>query len=1129
MRFVRDSTSISTLLFIFIILFVLLFVACSPVALTGRAVQLGQWTGSTTNTGCAQEQTLGSAKDGAFTATSASIIINSYGKTVTNIIAGNTSIILRQNMPLTTGDALLILNTFTGVYELRFIADTTVRVIEKNQQEFVIKLTTPLKNSYTASQTQLIRVPQYSTVNIPLGTSITAPNFDGTTGGVLALLATNAVTVHGLIDVSFKGFSGGAGSGQCNGRCPRVNNGITGSGSAPGIGSSCVTGLEGMGGQNTGGQDRLMLGSGGGGGQCTSLGGAGGGVVLIITNTLTVDGMIRADGASGAQGTWDRDGSKGAYAAGGGAGGTITLTAKTFAVDAGQLLARSGTGGFDASNQQFAGSGGAGIIQLDRLGVSCSSECLNGIIPDYQPSIGSTGCCGANNECINFTNNTLCTQTSSTTWLWLTPDKKGKTYTSVCGNPTTILVSDKYYSCSRTQASQGTTELSIINSTGFQTNKSHDYACYDANSVAQIAECRGNEPGFSESERFTPGQSITKVHDYLNQTFYCTTQNHWTADLDNSDKNTCELAGYKWTGSKCCTDQINETYNEPNKLPNQIPSWQNPILSASIGNTTPIAGGCWKSHYVPLGQYVTENNTLRQTIINFQGKFYSCNEENSALFNVRDTHTQQPVVSQSAPSLVSSAQCTVLQNARPGAQQPHAYCTPQGWLFDTNPRNTRTTIPWPVPEVIPQGFSTGGCCASTNCWNGTTCIQDQTGQANTLNTYPGNRRCINGQWIVQELKITFNGNAKGFCPQPTQCLFDPQGNSAYNGNTQQINNARSQDRPQCLNTSQHFLDNYCNQGEWTSRTRLLATHLLSHALQLNPTNYTLYCDTPQRAIPWLDEIADAQTYFTTPCTNSEPCSNNICILKTPAGISFGTTFNTPNTVIQNAVFPAQNSQNNQEITQSIRAISNALGITTTDETTPPCDNTTTYTAAETTTLNLAYSSQFASCREGLWYNNALQALIYLPQEKGNLRPLDNSAQEIINNSLQPIITSARIHTTVLHPFDKLYPTTRMLNSLYITRHSNSFFFSFVEPMQRRPAGTGMFQDWLGAYATGISHSACAEQPPGSIRQYDPQAVCSYNPATQTTIILRSQQAQPQDTNPSALITNYQNIAGKLRP
>lgn len=78
----------------------------------------------------------------------------------------------------------------------------------------VITLACGLKNGYArAGKTQVIRVPQYTTVTIANNASITAPAWDGTTGGVVAVRAQSTVTLNGAsasIDVSAKGFRGGA-------------------------------------------------------------------------------------------------------------------------------------------------------------------------------------------------------------------------------------------------------------------------------------------------------------------------------------------------------------------------------------------------------------------------------------------------------------------------------------------------------------------------------------------------------------------------------------------------------------------------------------------------------------------------------------------------------------------------------------------------------------------------------------------------------------------------------------------------------------------------------------------------------------------------------------------------------
>ena len=79
----------------------------------------------------------------------------------------------------------------------------------------VITLACGLKNGYSRSgKTQVIRVPQYTTLTINSGASITAPAWDGTTGtgGVVAVHAQSTVQLqlNGSIDVSAKGFRGGA-------------------------------------------------------------------------------------------------------------------------------------------------------------------------------------------------------------------------------------------------------------------------------------------------------------------------------------------------------------------------------------------------------------------------------------------------------------------------------------------------------------------------------------------------------------------------------------------------------------------------------------------------------------------------------------------------------------------------------------------------------------------------------------------------------------------------------------------------------------------------------------------------------------------------------------------------------
>ncbi|MCW5970147.1 MAG: DUF11 domain-containing protein [Blastocatellales bacterium] len=70
-----------------------------------------------------------------------------------------------------------------------------------------------LRFSYTASgKVQVLRVPQYTTLTINAGASVTAPAWNGSIGGVVAAQAMNTATINGSIDASGLGFRGGQAS-----------------------------------------------------------------------------------------------------------------------------------------------------------------------------------------------------------------------------------------------------------------------------------------------------------------------------------------------------------------------------------------------------------------------------------------------------------------------------------------------------------------------------------------------------------------------------------------------------------------------------------------------------------------------------------------------------------------------------------------------------------------------------------------------------------------------------------------------------------------------------------------------------------------------------------------------------
>ena len=133
-----------------------------------------------------------------------------------------------------------------------------------------------LRNSYLAAgHTQVIRVPQYTTLSVPTNTSISAPAWDGNIGGVVALMVQDGITFAGTgkIDVTGKGFRGGgidatsgAGLGSSVFRSTNTADGAEKGEGVAGYQSALVNGFYGRGAPANGGGGGNYARAGGGGG-----------------------------------------------------------------------------------------------------------------------------------------------------------------------------------------------------------------------------------------------------------------------------------------------------------------------------------------------------------------------------------------------------------------------------------------------------------------------------------------------------------------------------------------------------------------------------------------------------------------------------------------------------------------------------------------------------------------------------------------------------------------------------------------------------------------------------------------------------------------------------------------------
>jgi len=106
-------------------------------------------------------------------------------------------------------------------------------------------------------------------------------------------------------------------------------------------------------------------------------------------------------------------------------------------------------------------------------------------------------------------------------------------------------------------------------------------------------------------------------------------------------------------------------------------------------------------------------------------------------------------------------------------------------------------------------------------------------------------------------KCSPDGAACGFCPQDSQCLINPL---AATGS-------------QCINSGQFSNDNYCDNGQWTTRTKLLALKLL----KLKSADYVLFCDKRENSLNALRYLTSSNQDASTALSNFDP--NNFCVLK----------------------------------------------------------------------------------------------------------------------------------------------------------------------------------------------------------------------------------------------------------
>lgn len=336
----------------------------------------------------------GSGSDGALTISSNTT--DTTPNTTCSGTSGTTGLAVGSATGFANGNLLLIHQTYgtgAGNWELNKIASGGTTT------SWTLAYT--LCNTYgTGAQVYLLK--QYRNITIDSGVTLTAKAWNGSTGGILALLSQNPPTLNGSISLDGTGFRGGnaassggnqwghQGEGETGNNqgtsntnqgegagAPGNKNGYSAGGSGGGYGTSGSQGngddTLGTGGATNGnaGLTTMLFGGGGSSGSTNNIdttsgkGAAGGGICLLIAPTLdfTSAESVTSNGADGSN-----SGTASGGGGGGGGGGSWLLKAETIVLGDLVVFAIGGVGG-KAQDSSYSyrqgGGGGNGRIHAD--------------------------------------------------------------------------------------------------------------------------------------------------------------------------------------------------------------------------------------------------------------------------------------------------------------------------------------------------------------------------------------------------------------------------------------------------------------------------------------------------------------------------------------------------------------------------------------------------------------------------------------------------------------------------------------------------------------------------------------------------------------------------------------------
>lgn len=214
----------------------------------------------------------------------------------------------------------------------------------------------------------------------------------------------------------------------------------------------------------------------------------------------------------------------------------------------------------------------------------------------------------------------------------------------------------------------------------------------------------------------------------------------------------------------------------------------------------------------------------------------------------------------------------------------------------------------PLDQSLPVNGTRFECCPSDYCWNGNICVENEKNDparvpSFMINDFGDGLRCIDGEWEVSFRKHHPTLRQTGYCPSNDQCFISARGNASHND--------LSGNMPQCIGDGMFVADHYCDAGDWTSRTKFLASAMMD---SFNvPQKISVYCDSYTHVLNYLGGFdgKDVSNFVRggSLCApdvlgiSSSACMNNFCVLANhdQSRVMFGTSINQAINATNNSV------------------------------------------------------------------------------------------------------------------------------------------------------------------------------------------------------------------------------------